>query len=46
MLSDQFLWEQHADPRMRVRDDGRYWVIAEPTSSDTDNGWEYAARMY
>jgi hypothetical protein len=46
MNINKFPWEQHANPRMRVRGDGRYWVIAEPTTWDADDSCEYAARIY
>lgn len=46
MHIEQFSWKQHRNPRMRIRDDGRYWVIAEPTTWDADDTCEYAARVY
>ncbi|HEX5689433.1 MAG TPA: hypothetical protein VFX76_05500 [Roseiflexaceae bacterium] len=46
MQIEQFNWEQHANPRMRIRTDGRYWVIAEPTTWDADDSSEFAARVY
>jgi len=46
MNANQFQWEQHANPRMRVRRDGYYWVIAEPATWDADDACDYAARIY
>jgi hypothetical protein len=46
MNVEQFPWEQHSNVRMRVRRDGRYWAIAEPTTWDADDTCEYAARIY
>lgn len=46
MHSEQFMWTQHPNPRMRIRTDGRYWVIAEPTTWDADDSCEFAARVY
>lgn len=39
-------WNQHTNPRMRVRDDDRYWVIAEPTTWDAESSHEHAARIF
>jgi len=46
MHTTRLLWEQHANPRMCVRHDGRYWVIAEQTTWEDADAREYAARMY
>jgi hypothetical protein len=46
MYIEQFSWQQHPNPRMRIRADGRYWVIAESTTWDADDSCEYAARVY
>jgi hypothetical protein len=46
MQIKQHSWEQHPNPRMCIRGDGRYWVIAEATTWDADDSSEYAARIY
>src|SRR3712207_3836866 len=46
MNMHQVRWDQHTNPRMRVRADNRYWVIAEPATWDADATGEYAARIY
>ena len=46
MNTNQIRWDQHANPCMCVRTDGKYWVIAEPATWDADDTDEYAARIY
>jgi len=46
MNNHKVQWNQHANPRMRVREGGDYWVIAEPATWDADSSQEYAARIY
>jgi len=46
MNTNRLRWEHQANPRIRVRSDGDYWVIAEPATWDTDDACDHAARIY
>jgi hypothetical protein len=46
MNTYQLQWEQQTNPRIRVRSDGDYWVIAEPATWEMDDSCDHAARIY